>query len=150
MSLRWEKIDLNAGTINFEIDGRKRTKKRRGICPIVDELRPYLEEAKRRGTDIGPVFHINGRPIKSVRKAFENACRRAGITGVSRHTLKHTAITWACLSGKATLGSYRATSPRPEDDGTICPPPPRLPVQCQGRSGWQTLPGNFQIMRECF
>jgi integrase len=113
MSLRWEKIDLNGGTINFEIDGRKRTKKRRGICPIVDELRPHLEEAKRRGTDIGPVFHINGRPIKSVRKAFENACRRAGIAGVSRHTLKHTAITWAMQTGKSSpweLSGFFATT----------------------------------------
>jgi integrase len=103
MSLRWERIDFNANTIDFEIPGRKATKKRRGICRIPDDLRPYLVEAKRRGSEIGPVFHINGRPIKSVRTAFEGACRRAGLTGVSRHTLKHTAITWACQSGKATL-----------------------------------------------
>ena len=70
---------------------------------------------RRRGGDIGPVFHINGRPIKSVRKGFEAACRRAGLTGVSRHTLKHTAITWACQSGKATLwelGGFFATTPK--------------------------------------
>jgi integrase len=103
MSLRWERIDLKAMTLDFDIPGRKVTKKRRGICRIVPELLPHLIEAKRRGSDIGPVFHINGKPIKSLRKGFEAACRRAGISGVSRHTLKHTAITWACRSGRASL-----------------------------------------------
>jgi integrase len=118
-SLTWERIDLKARTINFDIPGRKLTKKRRGQCRIVEELMPHLEAAKRRGGDIGPVFHISGRPIKSLRKGFEAACRRAGLTGVSRHTLKHTAITWACRSGKATLwelsGFFATTMKTMED-----------------------------------
>jgi hypothetical protein len=46
-------------------------------------------------------------------------CRRAGLVGVSRHTLKHTAITWACQSGKATLwelaGFFATTMKTMED-----------------------------------
>ncbi len=103
LSLRWSKIDLKAKTINFEIEGRAPTKKRRGICRIADELLPHLEEAKRRGSDLGPVLHIGGRPIKSINKGFAAACRRADIENVTPHTLKHTAITWACQSGKAPL-----------------------------------------------
>ena len=86
MSLRWERIDFGANTIDFEIPGRKATKKRRGVCRIPDELRPHLAEAKRRGTDIGPVFHISGRAIKSLRKGFEAACRRAGVEEESAAT----------------------------------------------------------------
>jgi integrase len=103
LSLRWSKVDLKARTIDFELSGRKRTKKRRGVCSVVDALLPHLEEAKRRGSDLGPVLHINGRPIKSIKKGFAAACRRAGLQAVTPHTLKHTAITWACQSGKASL-----------------------------------------------
>ena len=38
-----------------------------------------------------------------------------GLVGVSRHTLKHTAITWACQSGKASLwelSGFFATTPK--------------------------------------
>ena len=34
-------IDFRANTIDFEIPGRKATKKRRGVCRIPDELLPH-------------------------------------------------------------------------------------------------------------
>src|SRR5262249_57267435 len=33
LSLRWPQVDLNSRPINFEIEGRRRTRKRRGIFP---------------------------------------------------------------------------------------------------------------------
>jgi integrase len=99
LSLRWPQIDLDAKLIDFEIAGRSRTKKRRGRIPIPDRLLPHLIRARRRGSDLGPVLHINGKPIGNIKKGFTAACRRAGIDGVTPHTLKHTAITWACQSG---------------------------------------------------
>ena len=83
LSLRWSQIDLASNTINFEIAGRARTKKRRGQIQIPERLRPHLARARRRGSDLGPVLHINGRPIKNVKKGFAGACRRAGIEGAS-------------------------------------------------------------------
>lgn len=103
LSLRWSRIDLEANTIDFEIAGRARTKKRRGQIQIPERLRPHLARARRRGSDLGPVLHINGRPIKNVKKGFAAACRRAGIEGATPHTLKHTAISWACMGGRVGL-----------------------------------------------
>jgi integrase len=99
LSLRWSQIDLENRTINFEVAGRARTKKRRGLIPIPDRLLPHLIRARRRGTDLGPVLHVSGKPIQNIKKGFAAACRRAGIEGVTPHTLRHTAITWACKSG---------------------------------------------------
>jgi integrase len=62
LSLRWSQIDFAAGTIDFEIEGRARTKKRRGFIPIPDKLLPHLIRARKRGSDVGPVLHISGRP----------------------------------------------------------------------------------------
>jgi integrase len=55
---------------------------------------PHLRRARRRGTDIGYVVHIDGEKIGDIKKGFAAACRRAGLEGVSPHTLRHTAATW--------------------------------------------------------
>jgi integrase len=94
LSLRWPQIDLNAHTINFELGGRKRTNKRRGIIPIPSRLLPHLMRAKRRGAEMGYVLHLNGERIKDVKKGFAAACKRAGLQGVTPHTLRHTCATW--------------------------------------------------------
>jgi integrase len=99
LSLRWPQVNLEARTINFDIAGRKRTKKRRGIIPIPPRLLPHLQRLRRRGSDLGYVLHINGERIKDIKKGFAAACKRAGIVGVTPHTLKHTAATWLMQSG---------------------------------------------------
>ena len=99
LSLRWPQIDLMANRIDFEIEGRERTKKRRGKVPIPKPLIPHLRRAQRRGSDLGPVLHINGKPIASIKKGFAAACRRAQIEGVTPHCLRHTAATWLMQNG---------------------------------------------------
>jgi integrase len=99
LSLRWPQVKLEAGTIDFEIAGRKRTKKRRGIIKIPPRLLPHLRRAKKRGTDLGYVLHVNGERIGDIKKGFAAACERAEIEGASPHTLKHTAATWLMQSG---------------------------------------------------
>jgi integrase len=99
LSLRWSQVDLRAGVINFEIEGRERTKKQRGKAPIPDRLLPHLIRARRRGSDLGPVLHISGKPIANIKKGFAAACRRAGIERVTPHCLRHTAATWLMQSG---------------------------------------------------
>jgi integrase len=114
LSLRWSQVDFKANTIDFEIEGRERTKKRRGKIPIPNRLLPHLTRARRRGSDLGPVLHINGRPIKNIKKGFAGACRRAGIEGATPHTLKHTAASWMMMAGVPPLeiSKYLATSER--------------------------------------
>ena len=69
LSLRWPNR-LEGKPHHFEIESRKRTKKRRGKVPIPDPLIPHLRRAQRRGSDLGPVLHINGKPIASIKKGF--------------------------------------------------------------------------------
>jgi integrase len=99
LSLRWPQIDLKANRIDFEIEGRQRTKKQRGKAAIPDRLLPHLIRARRRGSDLGPVLHISGKPIANIKKGFAAACRRAGIEGVTPHCLRHTAATWLMQNG---------------------------------------------------
>jgi integrase len=94
LSLRWPQVNLEARTINFELSGRKRTNKRRGIIPIPPRLLPHLRRARRRGTDLGYVLHIDGERIGDIKKGFAAACQRAGIRGASPHSLRHTCATW--------------------------------------------------------
>jgi integrase len=45
------------------------------------------------GQRVPHVFTYGGKPIGSIRRAFETACQRAGITGVVFHDLRHTFVT---------------------------------------------------------
>jgi integrase len=107
LSLRWSQIDLDAGLIDFEVEGRTRTKKRRGKAPISDRLITHLRRARLRGSDLGPVIHINGKPIGNIKKGFAAACRRAGLEGVTPHTLRHTAASWLMQTGTEPLKAAR-------------------------------------------
>jgi integrase len=99
LSLRWPQVDFNEQTISFDIAGRKRTNKKRGTIPIPPRLLPHLRRARKRGTELGYVLHINGERIGDIKKGFAAACKRAGIEGVSPHTLRHTAATWLMQAG---------------------------------------------------
>jgi integrase len=99
LSLRWPQVNLEARTINFEMSGRKRTNKRRGIVPISPRLLPHLRRARRRGTDLGFVLHIDGERIGDIKKGFAAACERSDIAGVTPHTLRHTCATWLMQAG---------------------------------------------------
>jgi integrase len=99
LSLRWSQVDFEAGLIDFETPGRERTKKRRGKVPIPAKLLPHLKRARRRGSDLGYVLHINGKSIGNIKKGFAAACKRAGLEAVSPHTLRHTAATWLMQAG---------------------------------------------------
>jgi integrase len=99
LGLRWPQVDLGAQTINFEIGGRPRTNKRRGIIKIPPRLLPHLRRARRRGSDLGYVLHEHGQRIGDIKKGFAAACERAGIEGASPHSLKHTAATWLMQGG---------------------------------------------------
>jgi integrase len=99
LSLRWPQVDLNAKTINFEVSGRRRTNKRRGVVAIPPRLLPHLRRARRRGAEMGYVLHINGDRIGDIKKGFAAACQRAGLHGVTPHVLRHTCATWLMQMG---------------------------------------------------
>jgi integrase len=102
LSLRWPQVNLDAGNINFDVAGRKQTNKKRGTVRIPARLMPHLKRARRRGTDLGYVLHDHGKRIGDIKKGFAAACKRAGIEGVTPHTLRHTAATWLMQAGVPT------------------------------------------------
>jgi integrase len=99
LSLRWAQVDLDGARINFNPPGRRQTKKHRPLVPIAPRLLPHLRRACLRGTELGYVINRDGNRLGDVKKGFAAACARAGLTGVSPHTLRHTAATWMMQQG---------------------------------------------------
>jgi integrase len=94
LDLRRNQIDMQHGLIHFNPAGRQQTNKRRAALPISDELRPVLEQTLKE-IEGNYVLDHNG----SLRKAFDSACRRAGLEDVTPHTLRHTKATWLAQAG---------------------------------------------------
>jgi excisionase family DNA binding protein len=88
LSLRWRDVDLENGTVLF-------THTKAGcnrLVPINARLRECLESLKRGKS--GFVFPAqDGQQLNGVRRAFEKACRRAGLDGLRVHDLRHTFAT---------------------------------------------------------
>ena len=99
LSLRWPQVDLKAKLINFEIEGRQRTNKKRGVVRIPDRLMPHLIRARSRGSDLGYVLNDHGKRIGDIKKGFAAACKRAELESVIPHTLRHTCATWLMKGG---------------------------------------------------
>lgn len=110
LSLRWPQVDLDRRRIDFRRPGARRTSKGRAHIPIPDRLLTVLRPARQRGSDLGHVVHMDGRPIKDIGGAwdgserpgdgsFGRACKRAGLSGITPHTLRHTCGTWMAQRG---------------------------------------------------
>jgi integrase len=93
-------IDEKAGFIRLPAAYVKEKKKRN--VPISAELQAVLNELKSEQKKVssisGRVFTRNGRPMKSIRTAFEEAKEKAEIEDLHLHDFRHTCITrWAAM-----------------------------------------------------
>ena len=95
LQLTWDRIDLNAGLIDF---GSVAGGKGRAVVPIAESLKPYLAEARKAATCAFVVEH-GSKPVGSVKTGVRAAARRAKLPGVSPHVLRHTAATWMAMKG---------------------------------------------------
>lgn len=95
--LTWDRVDLKNRLIRFAGEGAV-SNKRRATVPIHGALYTALERAQKRA-ETDWVVEYGGRRIYSVKTGFRNACRRAGLKGVTPYTLRHTAATWAAQAG---------------------------------------------------
>jgi integrase len=95
LELTWQQVNLETGILHL---GEGHGNKRRGIVPINDALRPYLEQASKAATCPYVVEHGSSR-VGSIKTGFKAAARRACVAGISPHTLRHTAVTWMVMGG---------------------------------------------------
>ncbi|WP_081494785.1 tyrosine-type recombinase/integrase [Bradyrhizobium liaoningense] len=89
LDLTWDRIDFETGNINFNVPGRKKTKKRRTTVPISAALRPILLRAyAERAGDL-----VLDNKSLSIWRMVKAIAKRAKVEGVSPHVLRHTAAT---------------------------------------------------------
>jgi len=91
-------LDLGAGWLRLEPGETKNGKGR--MFPLTPRLRAVLEAQlarthaaeTRTGQIIPWLFHRDGCPIKSFRRAWQSACRQAGLAGRIPHDFRRTAV----------------------------------------------------------
>ncbi len=102
IELEWEQVDLQAGFINLHHtkNGTDR------IVPISNEIIVLLQELKNKSLDnlvFPPIRRIgNSRGYLRLRSSFESSLKKAGITGATFHTLRHTAASHFAMQGANT------------------------------------------------
>ena len=129
LSMRIDTPSLKGGHVNTETGvfyrkpiGKVETKKRQGAARLPDRYLAYLRIQARNGRRY-VVEDYQGRPIGDIKNAWKGAIQAAqdlailkgislDLTGVTPHTLKHTAITWALQKGATTwdAAGYFSTS----------------------------------------
>lgn len=103
-------FDLERGIMFRQGDTERETKKRRTPAPIPRQLLAHLRRWKDSGCQWAVEYQ--GARVGDVKRAFGNAVNDAKLTGVTPHTLKHTAITWALMNGATVwdCAGYFSTS----------------------------------------
>ena len=106
LELTWDRVDFETNTIHYDIPGRAKTKKRRAAVSISSSLRPVLERAYRERvnelvmTDRSAIWETIQRIV--VEAGLADTPKRGELiaaTGISAHTLRHTAATWMARRG---------------------------------------------------
>lgn len=118
LDLTWDRVDFDAGLIDYRKPGRPQTKKRRTVAPMTRKVRRMLLHAKKhaRGRH---VVSWAGERIDRVAKACIAAADRAGVEDFSPHVLRHTFASWAVqrrvpiyMVGKALGQTVASTTER--------------------------------------
>ncbi|OQX51659.1 MAG: hypothetical protein B5M53_10675 [Candidatus Cloacimonas sp. 4484_209] len=93
--LKWKDIDFenNLITLSDTKSGYLREIK------IDDDLKEYLLGLKSKARNEYVFLNRNGEPYRDVKTAFKTALRKAGIEGVTFHTLRHTFAAHHAMKG---------------------------------------------------
>jgi integrase len=98
LPLTWDQVDFAGGFVRLEPGTTKNSEGR--SFPLIPELRRLLERRqdltrrceRGQGRIIPQVFHRYGRPIRSIRRTWLTACRKAGIPALRPHDLRRSAV----------------------------------------------------------
>jgi integrase len=90
LSLEWPDVDMHRRefVLRHTKNGESRT-----VPMTPDVYGMFTELWQERRLDTQRVFLYKGEPIRDVKTAFDKACKRAGITNLRLHDLRHTAST---------------------------------------------------------
>lgn len=99
LELTWDRVDLERKRIVLARgDAEDDQRKRRATVPMNRRAYRYLRVLHALRT-CDHVIEWGGHRVLSIKKGFAAACKRAGITGVTPHILRHTAASWMAESG---------------------------------------------------
>lgn len=98
LDLTWDQVDFEHRLIRYQKPGRRETKKRRATVPLNTVAIAALQEAQIVAVS-DHVIEFRGKPVRSIRTAFDKACARAEIVDCSPHILRHTAATHMVMAG---------------------------------------------------
>ena len=97
LELTWDRVDFERGEINLKVD-QVGPRKGRATNPMNAGARAALQTAKA-GSLTEYVIEWNGKPVKSIKTAFNSACEIAKLKKVTPHTLRHTAAVHLAVAG---------------------------------------------------
>lgn len=96
LELTWDRV--NKKYINLQNGGDNQ--KHRAIVPMTQEIWDILAPFREKSMTSYVIEHGGGQ-VKSIKKGFASAVKRAGLEkkGVTPHVLRHTAATWMVQQG---------------------------------------------------
>lgn len=100
--LKWERVDF-ANSLIYLDENDNKSKKKQAI-PLNQSAKTALLSRKNWKDQYCPYAEYvfvskDGTHIKSIRKAFSNACQKAGITNFTPHDCRHTFASWLIQDG---------------------------------------------------
>jgi len=100
MNLQWQDIDLRNRTITVQGKDDWQTKNRRiRVVPISSKLLAYLQRHPRHITSPYVFCWPDGAKYSRPNERLVPIASRAGLEGVTPHTLRHTFASWLVMSG---------------------------------------------------
>lgn len=99
LELTWSRVDFDRLVIHLAIgDSADEQRKARARVPINRRAYRYLRVLRGQAT-CNHVIEWGGHRLFSIKKGFAAAVKKAGLTRVTPHTLRHTAASWMAMAG---------------------------------------------------